>query len=214
VAVQADVSAAGDCRRLIGEALRATGRIDVLVNNAGIAMRAPFGETEFDVLKKVMDTNFWGAVYCTRFALPALLEARGSVVGVSSIAGKQGLPGRTGYSASKFALEGFLQSLRIEYLRRGLHVLVACPGFTASNIRVHALTAGGAPQGETPREEGRMMQPDEVARRIVRAVRRRRRDLVLTAEGRAAVWLNRFFPGWTDRLVFNKMAKEKDAPFG
>jgi len=212
LAVRCDVAVEADCRTLVEETLRETGRIDVLINNAGISMRSLFGDTDIAVLKKLMDINFWGAVYCTRFALPSLLEHRGSVVGISSVAGKKGLPGRTGYSASKFALEGFLQTLRIEYMKKGLHVLVACPGFTASNIRANALTGDGSPQGETPRREEKMMQPDAVARRIVEAVIARRRDLLMTAEGRATVWLSTLFPAWTDRMVYRYMAREKNAP--
>ena len=141
LAVQADVSVEEDGKRIIDETLAKFGRIDVLINNAGISMRALFEEMDLTVLKRLMDTNFWGAVYCTKYALPHLLESKGSVVGISSIAGKKGLPGRTGYSASKFALEGFLETLRIENLKKDLHVLVACPGFTASEIRISSLSA-------------------------------------------------------------------------
>ncbi len=114
-------------------------KIDVLINNAGISMRATLEELDLNVLRKVMDVNYWGTVYCSKFALPHLLKVKGSVIGVSSIAGFKGLPGRTGYSSSKFAMQGFLESLRIENLKKGLHVLIACPGFTASNIRNTAL---------------------------------------------------------------------------
>ncbi len=210
--VRCDVSVEPDCRALVEKALEATGRVDVLVNNAGMAMRALFGDTGIEVLKKLMDVNFWGAVYCTKHALPALLESRGSVVGISSVAGKKGLPGRTGYSASKFALEGFLQTLRIEYMNRGLHVLVACPGFTTSNIRKRALKGDGSVQEETPRDEGKMMPAETVARHIVEAVRRRRRDLVLTTEGRAVIFLDKWFPGWSDRMLYRHMAAEPGAP--
>ena len=133
----------------------------------------------FRVLKKVMDVNFWGTVYCTRYALASIIENKGSVVGVSSIAGYKGLPGRTGYSSSKFAMHGFLESLRLENLSHGLHVLIACPGFTASNIRNTALTGDGTSQGETPRDEQKMMQPEEVAAYIVNAVVKRRDRLTL-----------------------------------
>lgn len=213
LAVEADVSSEEDCGRLIRETVEAFGGIDVLINNAGISMRALFNEMHLDVIKKVMDTNFWGAVYCTKFALPFLLERKGSVVGVSSIAGKVGLPGRTGYSASKFALEGFLQSLRNENLHKGLHVLVACPGFTASEIRSTALSADGSMQGESPREEKQMMSAEEVAVHILKSVEHRRRDLVLTFSGKITVLLRKFFPSLTDRLVYNHMAKEPGSPF-
>ncbi len=208
-----DVSREAECRLLAEETMRAFGRIDVLVNNAGISMRALFEETDLAVLKKIMDVNFWGTVYCTKYALPHLLESRGSVIGISSIAGKKGLPGRTGYSASKFAMEGFLETIRMENLKRGLHVLVACPGFTNTGIRKTALTKDGSMQEESPRDEKSMMTPEEVAGKIVKAYLRRKRDLVLTTEGKLTVLINKFFPSFMDRMVFNHMAREEGSPF-
>ena len=210
--VATDVSKESDCKNLIDTAVKNFGRADVLVNSAGISMRALLQDVQFDVLRRVMEINFWGTVYCTKFALPHLLQSKGSIVCVSSIAGKTGLPGRTGYSSSKFAMEGFLQTVRIENLKKGLHVLVACPGFTASNIRNAALNASGEKQGESPRDENKMMQPDAVAEKILHAVTKRKRDLVLTSEGKITVLLAKFFPSLLDNLVYNRMAKEKDSP--
>ena len=211
--VVTDVSKEEDCKNLVEEALIKFGKIDVLVNNAGISMRAVFADLDVSVLKKVMDVNFWGTVYCTRYAITSLLENKGSVVGVSSIAGYKGLPGRTGYSSSKFAMHGFLEALRIENIKKGLHVLIACPGFTASNIRNKALASDGSFQGETPRDEQKMMQPEEVAMRIVSAVKGRKDRLTLTFSGKLTVLLNKFFPNWVDKLVYNHMSKEPDSPF-
>ena len=208
-----DVSKEEDCKNLVEEALIKFGKIDILVNNAGISMRAVFADLDVSVLKKVMDVNFWGTVYCTRYAITSLLENKGSVVGVSSIAGYKGLPGRTGYSSSKFAMHGFLEALRIENIKKGLHVLIACPGFTASNIRNKALAGDGSFQGETPRDEQKMMQPEEVAMRIVSAVKGRKDRLTLTFSGKLTVLLNKFFPNWVDKLVYNHMSKEPDSPF-
>ena len=213
LAVTCDVSKEEDCRTLIDETIKTFGGIDVLINNAGISMRALFSETDLSVIRKLMDINFWGTVYCTRFALQHILKSKGSVVGISSIAGKKGLPGRTGYSASKFAMEGFLEALRIENLKKGLHVLVACPGFTASNIRNTALSKDGTQQGESPRDEASMMKPEEVALLIYRAVEKRKRDLVLTFSGKMTVWLNKFFPSLMDGVVYKHMAKEEASPF-
>ena len=197
----------------MAETMATFGRIDVLINNAGISMRAVFEKTDLNVIRQLMDINFWGTVYCTKYALPHLLKSKGSVVGISSIAGKKGLPGRTGYSASKFAMEGFLETLRTENLKTGLHVLVACPGFTASNIRNTALAADGNTQGESPRDEKKMMQPEEVARRIYKAVEGRKRDIIMTRDGKLTVFLNKFFPAMMDKVVYNHMAKEADSPF-
>ena len=213
LAVQADVSKEVDCQRLISEAILAFQGIDVLINNAGISMRATLEKAEVSVIRQLMEINFFGSVYCTKFALPYLLKRKGSVVGVSSIAGYKGLPARTGYSASKFAMHGFLESLRLENLKKGLHVLIACPGFTASNIRKTALGSDGNAQGESPRDEQKMMQPEEVAEFILKAVLKRQNSLILTSSGKLTVWLNKFFPKLVDRLVYNHMRKEPDSPF-
>lgn len=211
--VRTDVTDRDDCRRLIEETLLRFSRIDVLINNAGVSMRALFESTDLSVLERLLQVNFWGAVYCTHYAMPHLLKSKGSVVGVSSIAGYKGLPGRTGYSASKFAMHGFLESLRIENRKKGLHVLIACPGFTSSNIRKTALAADGSTQGESPRSEDQMMKAESVARYIIDAIQKRKHRLVLTTQGKITVLLNRFFPKLVDRLVYNHMAKEPDSPF-
>ncbi|SMC45323.1 SDR family oxidoreductase [Pedobacter africanus] len=211
VAVQADVSKEEDCQQLIKQALVTFGKIDVLINNAGLSMRALFNELDLSVLKNLMDVNFWGTVYCTKYALPEILKTKGSIVGVSSIAGYRGLPGRTGYSSSKFAMNGFMESLRTELLKTGVHVMVACPGFTASNIRVAALAKDGASHGETSMEEGKMMSAEEVASNIVDGIAARKRTLVMTGQGKLTVWINKLFPALADKLVFKHFTKEKNA---
>lgn len=208
-----DVTSEEDCRNLTDQTVERFGRIDILINNAGISMRALFEETDLDVIRRIMDVNFWGTVYCTKFALPWLLQSGGSLVGVSSVAGYKGLPGRAGYSASKFAMQGLLEVIRIENRRKGLHVLIACPGFTASNIRKLALSRDGSPQGETPLDENKLMSAAEVADNIALAVEKRKERIVLTMQGKMTVLLNKFFPRWMDGMVYNHMAKEPDSPF-
>jgi short-subunit dehydrogenase len=212
-AVSGDVSKEEDCKRMVDETIAKYGALDVLINNAGISMRALFEDVDLNVIRQLMDVNFWGTVYCTKFALPYLLKNKGSVVGVSSIAGYKGLPGRTGYSSSKFAMQGFLETLRIENLKKGLHVLIACPGFTASNIRNTALAKDGSMQGESPLDEGKLMTAEEVARKIISAIARKKHRLVLTTQGKLIVLLNKFFPKMMDKMVYNHMAKESDSPF-
>ncbi len=211
--VLADAGSKTDNERMVQEALQAFGRIDVLIANAGISMRALFEEMDLEVFEKVMDTNFWGTIYATKYCLPEILKNKGSIIGISSINGYRGTPARTAYTASKYAMNGFFESLRTEVMKKGVHVLVACPGFTASNIRNNALTADGSVQGESPRDEGSMMTSEEVADAIFRATVRKKRDLVLTGEGKLAVFLNKWIPGIMDGIVYNKMAKEKDSPF-
>lgn len=211
---QTDVSNENDCRMLMEATINQFGQIDVLINNAGISMRALFEDVDLKVIRQLMDVNFFGTVYCTKYALPYLLETKGSLVGVISIAGYIGLPGRSGYSASKFAIRGFLDTVRIENLKKGLHVLVAAPGFTASEVRKSALTTDGSQQGETPRDESKMMSSEECARHIVRAVQKRKRELILTfTEGKLTVFLGKFFPSLLDKLTYNHMAKEPNSPF-
>jgi dehydrogenase/reductase SDR family member 7B len=209
---QADVSVEEDNRKMAEEAIRHYGTIDVLINNAGISMRALFSEVDIAVVKKVMDINFYGVLYATKYCLPEITKNKGSIVGISSIAGFRGLPGRTGYSASKFALNGFLEVLRTELLKTGVHVLTACPGFTASNIRKRSLTKDGSQQGESPRQEEKMMTAEECAEHIYNATAKRKRTLVLTTQGKLAVFLNKWLPGLADKMVYNVMAKEANAP--
>lgn len=209
----ADVAKPEECRALIDTAVENFGGVDVLVCNAGLSMRALFDDVELDVLHRLMDVNFWGTVNCCKYALPWLQKSRGSIVGISSVAGLHGLPGRTGYSASKYAMTGFLETLRIENLKKGLHVMIACPGFTASNVRFSALTADGSQQGETPRNEDKMMTAGQVARIVANATARRKRLCLMEAEGRATHFIKKFAPGFLDRAFYWVMAKEPDSPF-
>ncbi len=209
ISIVTDVRKKEDCKNLIDKCITEFGRIDVLINNAGISMRALFNESDLEIIDKVMNTNFWGTVFCTKYALPYLLQSNGSLVGVSSIAGHIGLPERSAYSASKFAMNGFLESVRSENMENDLHVLIACPGFTASNIRKAALTKDGTPQKESPRNEQKMMTAEKVAKNIICAIDYKKDTLTLSTNGKLAVWLNRFFPKLAKRLVFNHFKKEK-----
>lgn len=206
--IVADAASEQDQYRAVAETINRYGRLDVLINNAGISMRALFSELDTEVFRKVMDINFYGTVYATKAALPWIRKSGGSIVGISSVAGFKGLPARTAYSASKFAMEGFLEALEGELLKKGVHVLLVCPGFTASRIRENALTKDGSRQGESPREEEKMMQPEEVAEQVRIAIEKRKRRLVLSTEGKLSFWLNKFFPSFLLRMVYKKMAAE------
>ena len=209
---ETDVVSEEDCKRLIDKAVEAYGGIDVMICNAGLSMRALFDDVDLKVLHRLMDVNFWGTVNCTKYALPWLQKSQGSLVGISSVAGLHGLPGRTGYSASKFAMTGFLETVRIENLKKGLHVMVACPGFTASNVRFSALTADGSQQGATPRKEEKMMTAEEVARIVRRGILKRKRLCLMEIEGRATHFVKKFAPGFLDKMFYKVMAKEPDSP--
>ncbi len=210
--VPTDITIENEAKHLIDKTVETFGQIDVLINNAGISMRALFKDVDLQVIHRLMNVNFWGAVYCTKYALPYVLETKGSVVAVSSIAGFKGLPARMGYTTSKYALHGFLDVLRTENMYKGLHVLLIAPGFTASNIRNTALLANGQEQGGSPRKEDKMMSADKVAHHIYKGIRYRKRQVVLTTEGKATVILNKLFPRWVDRMVYKKLAKEPNSP--
>lgn len=204
----ANVSQQDSCDAFIKAVVDEWGAIDILINNAGISMRALVSEVSVSTLKNVMDINFWGTVYCTMAALPFIQQNKGVVVGVSSIAGYRGLPGRSGYSASKYALNGWLESLKTELYRSGTHVMWVCPGFTSSNIRNAALNKNGEQQGESPMDEGVMMSSDVCATHIIEAIDKRKRTLVLTFTGKRTVFMNKFFPAWADKLVHQFFFKE------
>ena len=207
-AMVCDVSKEQECKRFIDSTIETFGGIDILINNAGISMRALVNDTDVDVIRKVMDVNFYGSVYCTKFALPSLLERKGIVVGVSSIAGYRGLPGRSGYSASKFALQGWLESLRTELLEKEVHVMWVCPGFTTSNIRNAALNEEGQTKGESQMDEDKMMSAAECARHILHSIEKKKRTLVLTFTGKRTVFMNKFFPGLADKFAHRFFFKD------
>ncbi|MEY4050403.1 MAG: hypothetical protein RL262_1237 [Bacteroidota bacterium] len=205
---QVDVSKQDQSEAFIKQVVDNWGRIDVLINNAGISMRALVSEVSVQTLQNVMDINFWGTVYCTKAALPSIQQNKGVIVGVSSIAGYRGLPGRSGYSASKFALNGWLEALKTELYASGTHVMWVCPGFTTSNIRNAALDKNANAQGESPMDEGSMMSSEECATHIVHAIEKRKRSLVLTFTGKRTVFMNKYFPAWADKLVHQFFFKE------
>ena len=208
-----DVSDEQQCKKLVKETVGLFGGIDILVNNAGISMRANFLDVDLDVLKRLMDTNFWGTVYCTKYALPYLLKNKGSIVGISSICGITPLPGRTGYAASKHALDGFLETIRVENIENGLHVMLVHPGFTTSNIRNVALNRYGLPQVETPLEEDKLMPAERVAKEVAEGIIHKKRDITLTTEGKLITWLYKTMPATAERLIYNEMKKEVNSPF-
>jgi len=210
--VRTDVSIEADCKQLIQKSIEKYGRIDILVNNAGLSMRAAFLDVDIKVLHRLMNVNFWGTVYCTKYALPYLLESKGSLIGISSVAGFHGLPGRTGYSASKFAIHGFLETIRIENLKKGLHVMIIAPGFTSTEIRKHALTATGQEQGESPRDEQALMSPGYVAKWVLKGIRKKKRNKLLTWDGRFTALFQRIIPEVVDWAYYHAMSKEPKSP--
>ena len=213
--VRTDVSVEEDCRRLIEETVRRFGKIDILINNAGISMRAPFLDVNLEVIKKLMNVNFWGTVYCSKYALPEILKSKGSIAGIISTAGYVAIPGRTGYVTSKYAIRGFLETLRIEHLNDGINILVFAPGYTASNVRNAALLADGSPQGYSPKDEGKLMSAEKVAEKLAYGLYRRKKEMILTALGYWDIWLYRRFPRLMDRvqLHYIRRKEKQNDPF-
>jgi short-subunit dehydrogenase len=204
----ADVSSENDCRRFMETTIKNFGCIDILINNAGVSMRAILKETSIEVIKKVMDINFYGTVYCTKYALDSIIERKGTIVGVSSIAGYRGLPGRSGYSASKFAVQGWLEAIKTELMTDGVHVMWVCPGFTTSNIRQAALNKDSQSHGDTPMDESKMMTAEKCAEHILKAIQKKKRTLVLTFIGKRTVFMQKFFPKLADKLTYKFFFKD------
>jgi short-subunit dehydrogenase len=208
VTVRTDVAIERDCQAFIAGAVLAFGRLDTLVNNAGATMWARFEDIhDMSILERIMQVNYMGAVYCTYHALPHLKQSRGRIVGISSLAGKVGVPTRTGYSAAKHAMTGFFDSLRIELEDSGITVTMIYPGFVATGIRENATGPDGKPILVSPVKEGEVMSVEECTRQVVKAMERRDRQVVMTARGKMGQWLRLIAPSVVDRIA--KRAVEK-----
>jgi short-subunit dehydrogenase len=200
--IPADVAVDTDCQRLIEKTVARYGRIDTLVNNAGVTMWARFEDIrDLGTVARIMQVNFMGSVYCTAYALPHLKASRGRVVGIASHTGLTGVPTRSGYAASKHAMRGFFDSLRIELAGSGVSVTMVYPGFVATGIRENATGPDGKPVKVNPVDPANVMSVEECARQIVVAIRSRTRDLVMTARGKLVLLAKPFVPGIVDRLA-------------
>lgn len=209
--LECDVTDAAACDRAMRQVLDRFGRIDLLANNAGISHRSAFAATRLEVLRRVMDVNFFGAVHCTHAALPALRASRGMVLAISSVAGFSPLVARTGYAASKHALHGFFDSLRTELAGDGVDVLLACPSFIATGIDRAALGGDGRPAPQPRATTGRQAAPDEVADAVFEAACRRRPLLLFGATARLAWWISRLAPRGYAALMRRRLQGEWDA---
>ena len=208
VAVPADVGEKAQCEALVARTVEAYGRLDALVNNAGITMWAKFDElSDPSLLEPILRVNFFSAVYCTYYALPHLKRARGLIVGVSSLTGKTGVPTRSGYAASKHAMAGFFDSLRIELAPSGVAVTMVYPGFVATEVRGRAMGPDGRPLGVSPVREAEVMPVERCARIILKAMERRRREVVMTARGKAGMWVKLVAPGLVDRIALRAIER-------
>jgi NAD(P)-dependent dehydrogenase (short-subunit alcohol dehydrogenase family) len=208
VGLACDVSDAAECERALAAVIACWGRIDVLVNNAGISHRSAFRRTESAVTRRVMEVNFFGAVNCTRAALDALVNARGLIIVVSSVAGFAPLIARTGYAAAKHALHGFFESLRAELAGEGVDVLIVCPSFIATGIDRNALGGDGAPVRHAQQVIGVRARPEDIAAAIVRAARSGRRLLLPGRTAKLAWWVSRIAPAYYARVMARRLRAE------
>jgi|SRR5579859_4848610 len=206
--VRTDVADQADCRSLIDAAVARFGAIDVLVANAGVSGHARLDEVaDLDWYERMMRVNLFGTLWCCHAALPHLKASRGLIVGISSLAGKVGVPGRTAYSASKFAMSGLLEALRSELVEHGVGVTIVYPGVVATRIRYHGFGADGAPAGRSGLDESGMMPVETCAHQIIKAMTGRRRELVMTVKGKLGLWLKLIAPGLVERMARAALAK-------
>jgi short-subunit dehydrogenase len=202
LAVPTDVAGQAQCENLIKRTVAEYGRIDTLINNAGITMWAEFKEMQdLTPLEQIMQVNYFGSVYCTHYALPHLKKTRGRIVGISSLAGKMGIPTRSGYAASKHAMAGFFDTLRIEVQDDGISVTMIYPGFVGTEVRERAFGADGQPLGDSPVQEDKVMTVETCARLIIKAAARRKREEVMTLRAKVGMWLKLIAPGIPDRIA-------------
>ena len=207
--VRTDVGIEADCHHLIQTAVASYGRIDALINNAGKSAQALFSDVEnLGWYEELMRINFWGSLWCTHAALPYLKQSRGSIVAVSSLAGLIGVPGRTAYSASKFAMNGFFESLRTELTEAGVSVTLAYPGVVATRIRYHGYNAAGEAAGSSGLKEDDAMPVEECARLILHCMQQRQRDVVMTGKGKLGRWLKLLAPALVDKMAMAALKKE------
>ena len=207
--VPTDVTDQDQCRQLIDKTMAHFSRIDVLINNAGKSAQALLSEVkDLSWYEDLMRVNFWGSVWCTHAALPHLLQSRGSIVAVSSLAGLIGVPGRNAYSATKFAMNGFFEALRAEVKEAGVSVTIAYPGVVATEIRYRGYNADGVAAGSSGLKEDDAMSVEECASLIIRGMENRRRDVVMSAKGKVGRWLKLLVPGLVEKMALAALKQE------
>ncbi len=204
-----DVGKEADCQALIAEAIAQFGRIDTLVNNAGMSAHAQLGDvTDMAWYEQLMRINLWGSVWCTHAALPYLRATQGRIVAVSSLAGLVGVPGRTAYCATKFAMTGFFEALRVEMAPHGVSVTIAYPGVVATDIRYRGFNAHGQAAGQSGLDERGAMSVEACARLIRLGMARRERDIVMSLKGKLGRWMKLLAPGLVDKLAMAALKRE------
>ena len=203
-----DVAREDECEAAINAIVDHYGAIDILVNNAGITQRSAFIDTQIDVYRRVMDVNFFGSLHFTKHAIASLIERKGSIVIIESVAGVAPLVGRTGYCASKHALHGLFTSLRAEMIGSGVHIMIVCPGFVRTNLQSRALDGDGRISKHPQSIVGRQDAPDRVAEAVYRGIQKKKHLVVLSPIGRLTYWMSRIAPNLYERLMARKLQAE------
>jgi len=210
LAIRCDVGIESDCRHFIEETARKYSSLDILVNNAGVSGHARFEDvTDFAWYETLMRVNYMGSLYCTRYAIPHLQKSRGQIVAISSLAGKVGIPGRTAYCPTKAAQALFFEALRLELQESGVDITIVYPGVVATDIRLHGYRPDGQPAGKSSLKEDRAMPVKECVRQIIAAMHARKRELVMTLQGKVGLWLKLAFPKVVDRMVLRAVVKDR-----
>lgn len=209
IPIKTDVGNIKDCETLVNETIKLCGKIDILVNNAGRTMWCRFDEiTNIGIIDEIMKPNLYGAIYCTYFALPHIYKTKGQIVAISSVAGLTGVPCRTIYSASKHAMIGFFESLRLEVEPKGVSVTIVAPDFVKSEIHKRALKEDGSSLGSTPMIESKIMTAEECASLILKAMLKRKRLLITSTRGKIGMWLKLIWPSFVDKLAIKAIERK------
>lgn len=213
--IKCDITIEQECANLIDKTIDAFGRIDLVINNAGLTCRYLISEAPIAVQKQLMDVNYWGAVQLTKYALPYVIKSKGMMVAISSVIGKVPVPGRSGYSASKHALEAFFETLRMEMFEKDVKVLVIRPSYTATQTRFRALGADGNPQDYSTLDEKLLESADHAAQKILDAIRNEKNGYTLGSKfsGKYALLLYKLFPERMSKIIYKKIKGEKESLF-
>tara|TARA_B110000014_G_scaffold1874_1_gene1364 strand:+ start:2569 stop:3381 length:813 start_codon:yes stop_codon:yes gene_type:complete len=206
-----DISIENDVKKMIDMTIKSFGRVDVLICNAGISYRSVFENANLDVFEKLFKINFFGSIYSVKYSIPHLIKSKGSIIAMSSLNGFIATPTRSAYVSSKHAMQGFFDSLRLELLKKDIHVMVASPGYFQSNFRKNTLKSDGNKEGNSSRDEKGMMSSDYIAQKIYNGYKNKKRDLIFTFRGRLAHLIKNWFPKLSDKLAFKEILNERES---
>ncbi len=206
-----DISNQKDVKKMVDLTIKSFGRLDVLICNAGISYRSVFEHINLDVFEKLFKINFFGSIYSVKYSIPYLIKSKGSIIAISSLNGFIATPTRSAYVSSKHAMQGFFDSIRLELKNKGVHVMVASPGYFESNFRKNTLKSDGNKEGSSSRDEKGMMSTEVLADKIFMGYKSKNRDLIFTFRGKLAHLIKNWFPKLADRLSYNEILNERES---